>query len=239
MLSKLRARLTFANVVSLIALFVALGGTSVAAVTLKRNSVRSAHIKNAQVKNPDLGPNAVDSTKVGDGALLAQDFAPGQLPQGEKGEKGEKGDQGAPGPPPDTSAFYTKTESDSRFMQGSGSVRSAYLQATGALSPAQFTVDGGPRITATCGTSVSILQFGNVSGSNARLFNQDSDSASTVGNGGSIDIAPDVPNGGTGDAVVQVVWGPLLNRVTTFTASLERPSGGCPANLWVTAVTNR
>jgi hypothetical protein len=39
-LAGLRQRLTFANVVSLIALFVALGGSSYAAVTLKKNSVK-------------------------------------------------------------------------------------------------------------------------------------------------------------------------------------------------------
>ena len=94
MLTKLRRHLTYANVVSTLCLFILLGGSAFAAVRLSRNSVRSAHIKNAQVKNPDLGANAVNSPKVGDGSLLAQDFAPGQLPQG---EKGEKGDTGAPG----------------------------------------------------------------------------------------------------------------------------------------------
>lgn len=59
-----RTRLTFANVVSVIALFVAMGGTSFAAVALSRNSVRSAHIKNGQVKRADLARNAVTSHKV-------------------------------------------------------------------------------------------------------------------------------------------------------------------------------
>ena len=105
MRSKLRSyRPRHTTVVAYLALFIALGGTSFAAVTLKRNSVRSAHIKNAQVKNPDLGADAVDSAKVGDGKLLAQDFAPGQLPQGQKGdtggtgERGEQGQRGAQGP---------------------------------------------------------------------------------------------------------------------------------------------
>lgn len=97
MLTKLRSRLTFANVVSLIALFVALGGSSYAAVTLEKNSVRSTHIKNGQVKRVDLGRNAVNSSKVGDRSLLAQDFAAGQLPAGRQGEQGPKGDSGQPG----------------------------------------------------------------------------------------------------------------------------------------------
>ncbi|MEX2103329.1 MAG: hypothetical protein WD805_05150 [Gaiellaceae bacterium] len=83
-----------ATVIACIALFVALGGTSVAAVTLARNSVLSKHIKNGQVKTADLGANAVNSAKVGNGSLLAQDFAAGQLPAGSQGAKGDKGDRG-------------------------------------------------------------------------------------------------------------------------------------------------
>jgi hypothetical protein len=81
-----------AMVVALIALFLALGGTSFAAVALTKNSVLSKHIRNGQVKRADLGANAVNSVKVLDASLLAQDFAAGQLP------KGEKGDTGATGP---------------------------------------------------------------------------------------------------------------------------------------------
>ncbi len=91
MLRKLRTRITFANVVSMIALFVALGGTSYAAVTLKKNSVRSTHIKDGQVTTKDV-KNA---------SLLAQDFAAGQIPpgpQGERGQQGEPGQQGERGP---------------------------------------------------------------------------------------------------------------------------------------------
>src|SRR4051812_16182099 len=57
--SAIRSRLTFANVVSVLALFIALGGSSYAAVTLRKNSVTSAQIKNGQVKNADLANNAV------------------------------------------------------------------------------------------------------------------------------------------------------------------------------------
>jgi hypothetical protein len=91
-----------AMVVACIALFVALSGLSTAAVVvLAKNSVLSKHIRNGQVRNPDIGVSAVDSSKVRDGALLMQDFAPGQVPagpQGAKGDKGDKGDQGDPGP---------------------------------------------------------------------------------------------------------------------------------------------
>ena len=86
MITRIRTRLTFANVISVIALFVALGGTSVAALTLARNSIKSKHI----------APNAVGSSEVKDASLLGEDFGPGQLPQGEKGEPGAPAPQGRP-----------------------------------------------------------------------------------------------------------------------------------------------
>ncbi len=81
MLTKLRRHLTYANVVSTLCLFILLGGSAFAATRLSRNSVRSTHIKNGQVKRADLRASAVNSAKVGDASLLAQDFAPGQLPE--------------------------------------------------------------------------------------------------------------------------------------------------------------
>lgn len=86
-------------VVSCIALSVALGGTSYAAVTLPKNSVGSKQLRTAAVATSDLRPNAVTTGKVRNGTLLAQDFKAGQLPAGAKGDKGEKGDKGDPGTP--------------------------------------------------------------------------------------------------------------------------------------------
>jgi hypothetical protein len=85
-------------VVACIALMVALGGTGYAAIRLPRNSVGSAQIKTGGVKRPDLGRNAVDSSKVAPSSLAASDFAPGQLPQGPPGPGGPPGPQGPAGP---------------------------------------------------------------------------------------------------------------------------------------------
>ena len=93
----MRSRVTYANVVSSLALFVALGGTGYAALKLPANSVGSKQIKRKAVTNAKLRNNAVTSRKVRDRTLLATDFALGQLPQGARGEKGDRGDTGAPG----------------------------------------------------------------------------------------------------------------------------------------------
>src|SRR4051812_11521934 len=87
MFARLRSRMTFANTMSLAAVFIALGGTSYAAVKIPRNSVGSAQIKTG----------GVGSSDVKNGALVVQDFKAGQLPAGAKGDKGDKGDKGADG----------------------------------------------------------------------------------------------------------------------------------------------
>ena len=76
-----------AMVVACISLFVAVGGTSYAAVKLPRNSVGGAQIK----------ANSVTSSKVKNGALTKDDFKAGQLPAGAQGSAGPQGPRGADG----------------------------------------------------------------------------------------------------------------------------------------------
>ena len=97
MLHTIRTRLSYANVVSTLCLFVLLGGGAYAATQLEKNSVKSKHLKNGGVKKRDLAKRSVDSRKVVDGSLLGADFAAGQIPAGPRGPQGERGAQGLPG----------------------------------------------------------------------------------------------------------------------------------------------
>jgi hypothetical protein len=94
----IRSHLSFANAVSMIALFVALGGTTYAAVTLPNNSVGIKQIKKNAVGISEIRKNAVRSGEVKNRALRAIDFAPGQLPRGAQGLTGPQGTQGVQGP---------------------------------------------------------------------------------------------------------------------------------------------
>jgi hypothetical protein len=88
-----------ALVLACIALGVALGGTSVAAVSqLPRNSVGTAQLRNGAVTNAKLRNNVVTSAKVANRSLVRADFAPGQLPAGPTGPQGPAGATGAAGP---------------------------------------------------------------------------------------------------------------------------------------------
>ncbi|MEA2448979.1 MAG: hypothetical protein QOG63_911 [Thermoleophilaceae bacterium] len=100
MLAKVRDRLTYANVVSTLCLFILLGGSAVAALKLPRHSVGAR----------ELRADAVSSPKVRDGSLEAQDFAPGQIPQGAQGPKGDPGQDGTPDSPDQILAKLTQID---------------------------------------------------------------------------------------------------------------------------------
>jgi hypothetical protein len=102
MVSGVRSHLQH-NVVGYVALFVALGGTSYAALKLPASSVGAKQIRSGAVTEKKLARSAVTDRVVRRGSLRASAFAPGQLvagaagPQGSPGQQGPVGPAGAPG----------------------------------------------------------------------------------------------------------------------------------------------
>jgi hypothetical protein len=72
----LRPRLSFANVISVVALFIALGG---GAYALSRDSVKSRHIAKGAVKGSDLRAEAVKAKHVRDAAIGTGELADGAV----------------------------------------------------------------------------------------------------------------------------------------------------------------
>jgi hypothetical protein len=148
MMQGMRRKLSFANVTSMMALMVALGGTSYAA-GLAKNSVGSTQIKSKAVKNSDLGDNAVTSKKVKNGSLLAADFALGQLPAGAKGDRGLTGAPGTPGTPGTPGApgpTGTVGAATVQFEQAPADLANGANQNYGVFCPAgQQAIAGGGR----------------------------------------------------------------------------------------------
>ena len=95
MLRAIRSRMTYANVVATIALFVALGGASYAAVTLPKNSVGAPQIKKNAVTGAKVRNSSLTGSDVKDGSLTTKDFR-GAV-QGPTGPQGPKGDPGTGG----------------------------------------------------------------------------------------------------------------------------------------------
>src|SRR4051812_39434184 len=70
-----RQRLTYANVTATLALFIALGGTSYAALTLPKNSVGSKQIRKRAVGASELRTGAVSSRAIKNRAIRTSDLA--------------------------------------------------------------------------------------------------------------------------------------------------------------------
>jgi hypothetical protein len=134
-------RTTFANVVSLVALFVALGGVSYAAVTITGKNVKNSSLTGADVRNSSL-----TTADVKDRSLLAGDFKPGQLPVGQQGDPGPLGPPGDAGPKGEPGATgprgepgisgYLEVNRTSEFNSGAS-------KTIGALCPTGSSAVGG------------------------------------------------------------------------------------------------
>jgi hypothetical protein len=85
------------NAVAYLAIFVALGGSSYAAVQLAAGSVNSAALAKGAVTHAKLASNSVTSANVSDGSLTPSDFVAGTFLQGIKGDAGATGAQGLEG----------------------------------------------------------------------------------------------------------------------------------------------
>ena len=68
-MKRLRFRVTYANVVATLALFIALGGSSYAAVALTGQNIKDNTLTSADIKN-----NSLTSNDIKDGSLLSKDF---------------------------------------------------------------------------------------------------------------------------------------------------------------------
>lgn len=88
-MSRIRDRITYANVMSTIAVFGVLGGGAYAASELDKNEVKSKHVKDSSIKGVDVKDDALSGADVDESSLT--------LPQGPVGPPGPTGPQGADG----------------------------------------------------------------------------------------------------------------------------------------------
>jgi hypothetical protein len=125
-----------ALLVALLALFVALGGTSYAALKLPKNSVGAKQLKR----------NSVTSPKVKAGSLLLSDFKASERTalQGPQGPEGARGPQGTQGPQgvagaPATKLWAKVSSTTPSFVRSSGT--------TGLEGPLAIGLTGVYRIS--------------------------------------------------------------------------------------------
>jgi hypothetical protein len=119
----MRQHLSYANVMATVAMFIALGGGSYAAIKItgknvKNGTLTGADVRNGSLSGSDIRAEAINSDDVADGSLRTEDFTAGQLPRGPKGDRGPTGTV-------DTSRFYDKAQSDTRFLAATGKATDA------------------------------------------------------------------------------------------------------------------
>jgi hypothetical protein len=114
---RLRGRLTFANVVACIALFVALGGVGYAATSLPKNSVGTRQLKKAAVTPAKLSKASK--------AVLTGPAGP----KGDTGTAGPRGPEGTPGKPGEpgepATALWAVVGENGELLHGSHAVSSS------------------------------------------------------------------------------------------------------------------
>jgi hypothetical protein len=176
MLHRFRSGLTFANVVSLMALFVALSGGAYA-LTIPKNSVGAGQLKKNAVAGSKIKRGAVTSSKVKDRSLLTNDFKAGQIPPGPPGLQGAKGDRGLPGAPGATNVVV-RLEAPVSIGAGSQVSLTADCQpgeravGGGAAPPSGVTNDAARIIYSTPTTGGGNSTNGAIpTGWNTRVFN--------------------------------------------------------------------
>jgi hypothetical protein len=87
----IRSHMSFANLVSLMALFIALGGTTYAAVALPKNSVGAKQIKKNGVGASEIKKNAVRAAEIKSSAVGASEIKSNAVASGDIADNGVGG----------------------------------------------------------------------------------------------------------------------------------------------------
>jgi hypothetical protein len=169
-IKKLRARITSAHVIAMIALFVALSGSSYAAVTIRasqirNNSIPGAKIKAGSIPAAKLKPQSITARQIKNNTLtrakLRTDVLsgsgggnlinPNSTIDDESSSSGARGPQGPSGPRGLTGATGPKGATGAACATG----------AQGAAGPAQFVpVTSGATVAAGATTASAFVECG-------------------------------------------------------------------------------
>ena len=254
MLDRIRCTLTYANVMSTIAVFGVLGGGAYAAANvgaddIKRNAVRSKHIKKSQVGRKHLKRDAVSGAKIAKGAVTAAKLSDAAV-------SGPKLADGAvTGPKVDESTLGIVPNADrvdgvdgAELLRGRGEIRALQgSDAPGGAGSAPFVLAGAGDFTLECrhpASAGSDFTFTNTSGSTANVWTDKVQDSFAIGHqifyyvlaeGGSASVSVSGPVVAEGRALVKFTIA-TGDRLTLIEARIIFSGAECSFNAVATEI---
>lgn len=150
-MNRVRKHLSFANLVACLALFIALGGVSYAAVKIPARSVGTTQLQNGAVTLPKISTSSRAALRGGVGAQGAMGPAGQEGPKGSTGKKGDAGPTGATGPtgsPGESEGYFDRDSATVAASQAGSTV------ATTALDAGSYLISVRIQVTGQIGTPV-------------------------------------------------------------------------------------
>ena len=148
----MRPKLSYANVISTLCLFLLLGGgAAFAASQLGKNSVGTKQLKKNAVTTAKIKNQAIKSAKLADGAVTAAKLAPGVAVSGPPGPPGA-----APGGGSTTTSFSFRTSAEEtvdNLVQAGGLTIDVSCKGTVLTATAETSVDNSSFYTASISTA--------------------------------------------------------------------------------------
>ncbi len=198
--AKLRDKLSYANVISTLCLFLLLGGgAAFAASQLGKNSVGTKQLKKNAVATAKIKNQAIESAKLADGAVTAAKLAPGVAVSGPPGPPGA-----VPGGGSTTTSFSFRTSAEEtvdNLVQAGGLTIDVSCKGTVLTATAETSVDNSSFYTASIDTS------------NGAVDNRENDSDFDIGvsrpllgENSALQLGHTSYAAGTDGPVVDVLW---------------------------------
>jgi len=237
MIDRVRRNLSYANVMSTIAVFAVLGGGAYAAGTIgakdiKRNAVRAKHIKKGQIASRHLKQRSVTASKIASGAVGNRALAANAV-------TGAKVDEATLGTVPDAGRLDGLDSLD--FMRGAGRVHSGRIVDAPGGPSASVGLDIGGSLALNCinpASAGTTFTFTNNSGAAADVWTEKMQGSalpspltvaySSVPSSGTASVSISGPVVSSGESIVRftIVIG---GRVTVIEAKLVFGAEGCRA----------
>jgi|SRR5215213_2183139 hypothetical protein len=207
------------NVVAYLALFVALGGSSYAAVKVSgnqivNNTVSSADLRNGGVRSKDIHDHTIKGADVASRTLHAKNFATGELPRGAQGPGGARGPSFGDGK---TVSNVINMACDTDVVVGSEAITLTTPSRIWVFGQGTFRPDGSTK-----------REFG----LRLRLRN----AANTTTLAASVEAWDSNTPAGDADTVMQVATGGLLE---TGDSEVPRPAHVAPPGTYVLQLVAR